>query len=497
MRRIGLLGLAAAMAALGQDYTAITPAGLASHVEFLASDALGGRDTPSPGLDAAAAYLHAQFRRIGLETPGGAASYYQTANWRYRQTPLDEVRFSFKGEGAELSYTGNRFRIYQNGAVAAENAPVYKLAFDSLEELKTLKDGALEGKIALGIFPGPAELRKMAADERRKFFGRSRDFAAEIGRLRPEAVLSVMPRAGGTASADGELIGADKPPARLAQRPFTRVFSDELVAAWKAMPFGDTKAVASLKIPEPVEQNIALHNVIGVLPGSDPVLRDSYVIVSAHYDHIGRGGDGADSIFNGANDDASGTASLLGIAEALARSPRPKRSVVFLALFGEEKGLLGAYYYARNPAFPVDKTVGNINLEHLGRTDDSEGARVNGVSVTGYDFSNLPAHMGEAAKTFGVSLTKHPEHSDDFFARSDNLAFAEVGIPAHTFCVAFEFPDYHGLRDHWDKLDYENMTNVTRALAAGIVAVADDAQAPAWDKDNPRTEKYRTSKKTE
>lgn len=482
------------MAALGQDYTAITPVGLASHVEFLASDALAGRDTPSPGLDAAAAYLHAQFRRIGLETPGGSASYYQTANWRYRSTPLDEVRFTFKSDGTELSYTGNRFRIYQNGAVAADNAPVYKLAFDSLEELKTLKDGALEGTIALGIFPGAAELRAMAADERRKFFGRSRDFAAEVGRLRPAAVLSVMPRAGGTASADGELIGADKPPGRLPQRPYTRIFSDELVAAWKAMPFGDTKAVASLKIPEPVEENIALRNVVGVLPGSDPALKDTYVLVSAHYDHIGRGGDGADVIFNGANDDASGTASLLAIAEALARSPRPKRSVVFLALFGEEKGLLGAYYYARNPVFPVIKTVANINLEHLGRTDDSEGPRVNGVSVTGYDFSDLPARIGEAAKPLGVSFTKHPEHSDDFFARSDNLAFAEVGIPAHTFCVAFEFPDYHGLRDHWDKLDYDNMTNVARALAAGIFAVADNARPPAWDKENPRTEKYRTPK---
>jgi hypothetical protein len=217
-----------------------------------------------------------------------------------------------------------------------------------------------------------------------------------------------------------------------------------------------------------------MRNVIGVLKGSDPVLRDTYVLVTAHYDHIGVKAQGeGDKIFNGANDNASGVSGLIEMARAIASSPRkPSRSIVFMAYFGEERGFVGSRYYARNPVFPVDKTYAQINLEQLGRTDDSEGARVKAATLTGWDRSELGRILAAAAAPFGVRIYKHPKFSDEFFSRSDNEALAKLKVPAHTLSVAYDFPDYHGVGDEAGKLNYANMTTVTRALRAGIVALA-------------------------
>lgn len=217
-----------------------------------------------------------------------------------------------------------------------------------------------------------------------------------------------------------------------------------------------------------------LRNVIGVLKGSDPVLNDTYVFVTAHYDHIGEKKDGGeDTVFNGANDNASGTAALIEVARAMAAAPmKPKRSVVFMAYFGEEEGLVGSRYYARKPVFPIDKTYAQVNFEQLGRTDDSEGARVKAATVTGWDRSDVGPILAAAAKLRGVRIYKHEKYSEEFFGRSDNEALAKLGVPAHTVSVAYSFPDYHALGDEAGKLDYANEAAVSRALRAGIVALA-------------------------
>jgi Zn-dependent M28 family amino/carboxypeptidase len=164
---------------------------------------------------------------------------------------------------------------------------------------------------------------------------------------------------------------------------------------------------------------------------------------------------------------------------------------VFLAVFGEEKGLLGTQFYTRHPVYPLAKTIANINLEHLGRTDDEDGPQVGRVTATGFDYSDIPTLFGDAAKAVGVEFYKHEQKSDSFFGRSDNVAFAKVGIPAHTFCVAFEFGDYHGLGDHWEKLDYANMAKVSEALAAGVWLLADRETPPKWNETVSSTETYR------
>jgi hypothetical protein len=246
------------------------------------------------------------------------------------------------------------------------------------------------------------------------------------------------------------------------------------------------------------KQVIKLRNVVGLLRGSDPVLRDSYVIVSAHYDHIGArpAGEG-DRINNGANDDGSGTVSVIELASALATlKQKPKRSIVFIAWFGEEKGLQGSRYYGRHPVFPLEKTVAMVNLEHMGRTDDSEGQKLDSATLTGFDYTDLGPIFKSAGEKTGVNVYKHEKNSDAFFGRSDNQALADQGVPAHTLCVAFIFPDYHNVGDHWEKIDYTNLAKVNRMVALALLTIADNAEAPKWNEANPKTERYVKAWKT-
>ena len=125
--------------------------------------------------------------------------------------------------------------------------------------------------------------------------------------------------------------------------------------------------------------------------------------------------------------------------------------------------MLGSRYYGRNPIIPVDKTVADVNLEQVGRTDDSEGPRVGSAALTGFGYSEVSKVSRRLGRGRGdEAVVKHPRNSDAFFGRSDNQALADLGVPAHTLCVAFSYPDYHGAADHWDKVDYANMAKVDR-----------------------------------
>jgi Zn-dependent M28 family amino/carboxypeptidase len=305
---------------------------------------------------------------------------------------------------------------------------------------------------------------------------------------------AASPRGAGLAR--GRLIDPDsratsisRPPTAAA-RPVSIVLHGPEARARLESPEG---ATFTLRLAPPITRPVTLKNVAGLLPGSDPDLKDSYIIVSAHYDHVGVGGQPGDSdhIFNGANDDASGTALMMELASALARlETRPRRSILFLALFGEEKGLLGSRYYGRHPIYPLERTVAMINLEHMGRTDDNEGEQLRRASLTGFDYSGVGAVLAQAGRATGIEIFKHPANSDSFFGRSDNQALADRGVPAHTLCTSYIFPDYHGVGDHWDKIDYDNMAQVGRAVGLGLMLLADQSEAPLWNEDNPRTKRY-------
>lgn len=234
-------------------------------------------------------------------------------------------------------------------------------------------------------------------------------------------------------------------------------------------------------------------NVLGIIPGRDPKLSKEYVIVSAHYDHLGiKRGEaqpGEDVIFNGADDDASGVAGVIEIGKVLAKE-KPKRTIILMTFYGEEEGMVGSNHYVQNPVFPLKDTVANINIEQIGRTDDSEGARVSAASLTGFTFSSIGTTFAKIGESMGVPVTGHPKYSAGYFGASDNLFFALAGVPAHTICTAFEFPDYHQVGDSADKLDYENMAKIVKLTAATVMEISNSPTRPTWNESEPKAKRY-------
>jgi Zn-dependent M28 family amino/carboxypeptidase len=287
--------------------------------------------------------------------------------------------------------------------------------------------------------------------------------------------------------------------------PALLVVSDELQKWTEHPPDAANPPEVSVKIPAPEDRRVTLKNVIGVLRGSDPKLKSTCVLLTAHYDHIGTSETGSrmspnrsqnsnDHIYNGANDDGSGTVSVIEIAGALAQlNPRPKRSLVFMTFFGEERGELGSQFYGKHPIFPIGQTIADLNLEQVGRTDSTTGPQIKTASLTGFDYSDVPKYMEEAGRETGVKVYLDKEASDAYFTRSDNAALAEQGVPAHSLTVAFDYPDYHGLGDEWQKIDYENMAEVDRMIALGLLHLADSWKAPEWNAQNPKAAPFRAA----
>jgi len=225
----------------------------------------------------------------------------------------------------------------------------------------------------------------------------------------------------------------------------------------------------------PPDARIKEANVVGILPGSDPDLRDEYILVTAHYDHVGIGRpvDG-DSIYNGADDDASGTAALIWIAESLAASDtRPARSIVFAAVTGEEMGLLGTRWYITDPPVPLGQTVANLNVEMIARPDSAVGP---GRSwLTGFERTT----MGEMLAAAGLPIEPNPHPEQNYYERSDNIAFARLGIPAHTLSSYGGHGDYHSPDDESELADPDHMAEVAEVAVRAVVELA-NGLAPEW-----------------
>ena len=433
------LGVLLALAAFAQTPAPrIAANDLKADVSFLASDALEGRATPSKGLDVAAEFIASQYRRAGLD-PAGDDGYFQTAAFLSVKPNLDGLALTVDIGGQKIAVDPASMAVSQPVAATLDDVPVQR--------------GAGRGGVSL---TAPGITVQIANQAPRGMPGRTA--------LRDAAMPAPTPA----------LVVWDK------------AVSDALTAA------PDAAVKVTARIPAPVTEPVTLHNVAGILRGSDPALKDTYLLLTAHYDHLGvrPTGDG-DRIFNGADDDASGTASLMEIAHALAALPaRPKRSIVFVALFGEEIGEIGSLYYVHHPLFPLNKTIANINLEQLGRTDDSERPKVGEFNLTGFAYTTLGATFTKAAEAAGVHAVNDLPSSDSYFARSDNARFADAGVPDTTISVAYMFPDYHAVGDEWPKLDYDNMAKVDLAIALGALDLADSAEAPQWNAAEPKAARY-------
>jgi hypothetical protein len=425
---------------------------LRGNLSFLASDLLEGRATPSRGLDLAAEFIAAQFRRAGLE-PAGDDGYFQTATVTVREANREGFLMTVTAGGRTMN-------------IAPEEASILPAAPLRLDDTAlVIADGspltaeAVNGKTVLVTEPRFLRFSQGA---------------------RPALVLSLV-----TVLPQGPQIAYPDAP----QRPVTA----GMIAKPELADFvrGAADARITIHSAAAAERSVKVRNVAAILRGSDPQLRDTYVMLSAHYDHLAMAATGEDRIFNGANDDGSGTSSVIEVASALASLPvHPKRSILFVLFFGEERGLWGSHYYAAHPLVLPAQTLAQLNLEQVGRTDASDGPQIKTASITGYDFSELPGILADSAQAAGVRVYKNPQNSDAYFSRSDNQSLADLGIPAHTLCVAYDFPDYHKVSDSWDKIDYDNMAVIDRAVALGMLRLASDAAPLKWNEQYAPARRY-------
>lgn len=476
-------GATAQTAPMPQQIAArLTANDLKADVSFLASDALEGRGTPSRGLDVAAEFIAAEFRRAGLE-PAVGDTYFQTADYVNVAPNLDGLTLTLELGGKTLHADKASMGLQDPGALDLQNADALKISLDDQAALDALTPEQVRGKILVVSAPAPTSGGRGNAA-----FAMMRRLGPLTAKLQPALVMLLRANGQGV-SANPRLreVSAAAPAV-----PTLVVWDSAVASAIDAAKPGPLEGKLSVHIATPLSTPVKLRNVVGVLRGSDPALAGTYVLVTGHYDHLGiRGSGEGDHIYNGANDDASGTASVIEIARTLASFPaHPKRSLVFIALFGEELGLVGSRYYGAHPVFPLAKTIADFNLEQVGRTD-VEGAVSKGIlNVTGYDFTSLPSELKKAGQEFDIQIVKDEKNSDPFFARSDNQAFADAGVPAHTLSVGYVFPDYHQAGDEWQKIDYDNMARVDRTVALALYRVADSTAVPEWNAANPKTEKY-------
>lgn len=486
-----LLSQAALPPKVRRTLAAITAVNLKGDLSFLASDALKGRYTPSPELDIAAEFIAAQFREAGLE-PSGNQDYFQTAEMIDRHMGKAMSQLTVETSGRKISIPPASITLMDaSQAGKIDNAPL--LVFKSSDPA-LLRGADIAGK---AILIPAVDFRKMPREQALAAYRNMRAFNDEIASSK--TAVEIMVGRESMPASRPSLISADEVSHVIAPRIF--VASEEL-AEW--MQRSADRATVSVEFSGPEDRRVTLKNVIGVLKGSDPRLKDTYVLVTAHYDHIGtrETADGTanpnavqnakDAIYNGANDDGSGTVSVIEIGRALAKlRPHPRRSIVLMTFFGEERGEIGSHFYVEHPVFPLAKTVADVNLEQVGRTDSTVGKQIRTASLTGYDYSDVVKTLERAGRETGIRVYKDSEASDPYFTQSDNAGFAEAGVPAHTLCVAFDYPDYHGLGDEWQKIDYDNMARVDQMVALGVIDLANSVRAPRWDAENAKTKPFR------
>ena len=252
--------------------------------------------------------------------------------------------------------------------------------------------------------------------------------------------------------------------------PFARVTSTRRGTTLKLLD--SIGALAAV----PDTARVVGYNVIGVMPGTDPVLKNEIVAFAAHYDHLGIGKPvNGDSIYNGADDDASGVTTVLAIARAFAQTSPPKRTIMFMLTTGEEEGILGTRWYVDHPSFPLSSMVAEMEVEMAGRPDSLAGGRGR-LWMTGYDRST----MGSTLKTAGIPIVADPYPQYKFFERSDNIVFALKGIPAHTLSSYNLHQDYHAPTDEVSRIDFTHLTEIARAAYQAARLLADGA-APRWN----------------
>lgn len=433
--------------------TTITAADMRNRIAYLASDGLRGRDTPSPGLDSAAAWIARDFQRLGLEPGGENGTFFQRYPFTVRtltgQAMWEGVRYAadfFVWPGTPLDITGELLPVtdHWTGAPPAQ----------------------ARGRVMVVRVPGRMD----------------RTWRTAVNSARNAAQLA---GASGLIVVLDSAVSEDNVRQAAANFTTTRTASPlTSVAFVRAPAFKQPAGPVAIRIPA----NVVEHrppNVAGILRGSDPALRDTYVVLSAHMDHVGVGAPDAtgDSIYNGADDDASGTSAVMEIAEAMAALPqRPARSVLFLLVSGEEKGLLGSRYYSEHPTVPAKRMVANINIDMIGRNAPDT------VVAIGQEYSSLGPLLHEIVRThpeLGLTASRDLWPQERFFFRSDHFNFARLEIPA-IFFFSGTHEDYHRPSDEVEKIDADKAARIARLAYYLTREIAARGDAPQWTPEGLR-----------
>jgi Zn-dependent M28 family amino/carboxypeptidase len=498
-----------------RDWTALGEAWWA-HVQFLADDSLEGRDTSSPGFEKAADYMASQFREAGVD-PAGADGYRQPVSF-------DVVRFDETRSSPELVSGGQNVRVnigedailgVSPGAAESVEAETVFVGYGLTIPEANCDDFAgldVKGKIAVYIMGGPGNISgplkahyQSSEVRRATLAGAGAIGAIAVGN--PKAAEVPWSRSVGSRSLPRMVLhdaGAGVPP----DLKFSAVFNPEhaqMLFAGSAHTIAELlddvnadRALPHFPLAVKVRARLGMtrsqvqsENVVGLLPGSDPALKNEYVILSAHLDHLGIGAPvNGDKIYNGAMDDASGDASLIEIARAIKKSGAPpKRSIVFLSVTGEEKDELGSQYFAAHPTVR-GRIVADLNMDMYLPLFPLKYLEVQGLAE-----STLGDDIRAVAEQVGVQVQadKEPEHNR--FIRSDQNSFIKKGVPALAFKFGYVpgtpeekvFKAWYADRYHGPSDDVNQPVDVAAAAQFNAILeklalrVADATRRPAWE----------------
>lgn len=491
-----------------------------THVKYLADDDMAGRETGSHGYLEAAAYVAAEFERAGL-APAGTERYYQPVRFQSRKILDDGTRVS-------LERTGSRedLKIGDDVVVSARvltpaslDAPLVFAAYGlTIPEAKYDDFAGLDvkGKVVVHLagapanVPGPLAAHYQSTDERLANLRRLGAVGA-ISIANPahmdlpwsriassRAIASMILLDPSVANSHGSWLGISLNPASADKllAGSGHKFQDIVTAANSKQPLPHFDIPGTLHVTAKVEtKEVESPNVIGKLEGSDSKLKDEFVVFSAHLDHLGTGAPiNGDAIYNGAMDNASGVAAMLDVAESLRdKNIRPKRSVLFVAVCGEEKGLLGSRYFAAHPTVDAKQIVADINTDMF-----LPLFPLKLMTVYGLDESTLGDDIRAVAKSQNVRIQADPEPQRNVFIRSDQYSFILRGIPALSMKVGYEpgTPEekitktwlterYHAPSDDLNQpVDKLAAGKFDQLCAALLVRIADDKQRPEWRSDS-------------
>jgi len=404
----------------------------------LAHDSMEGRGTAMPGSTKAARFLATEMKKVGLVSAGDSGFFQRVPMFMPLPKPVDTTASRLPLAFTVVGGAGGRAAV-TNGRGGPPRPP----AEPTEPRACMAKDakGQTTYDIQLAAFPA-----QLARYDSMVAAAAARAAAGDTGSGRGGAP------GGGRAGGGGGRGGA-------AQLRPTRLPS-----------LADLDTV-------PVERRRNAVNVVGMIPGSDPVLKNEVVLVLSHYDHLGMrtpAVPGGDSVYNGADDDAAGTVAVLEIARLLKKAGSPRRTLVFANMTGEETGLIGTNWFIAHPAFPLTQIVAGFEIEMIGRPDSLAGGPGK-AWLTGYERST----MGDMLKQYGIAIVPDIRPTQSFFTRSDNIGLARRGIVAHTLSTFNLHTDYHQLSDDVDKIDFDHMTAVIHSGAEAVRHLADGPK-PEW-----------------